>query len=228
MKGSWTRFNVAAPAVALAVVAGGLAGCAGAGQIGHDSGSASNQQESEGQTGSSGSRARGYDSLKAITKDSAVVVVGSAGAQTVAEDVEPGWPYTRTTFAVTRVLKHKGKPPTSSSVIVRQNGSADQSSLTELLEPGKTYMLFLTKSELPGELASDYYVTGSNAGLYVDATDATRVAVSKKAVGVDSSVASVQKLAPGTFVPLDPSSIDTLPDTMTLADVEAIEISATG
>lgn len=228
MKRSWKRRNVAVPVVALAVVAGGLVGCAGADQADQDSGSASSQQESAGRTESHASRARSYDSLKAIAKDSAVVVVGTAGAQTVADDIIAGKDYTRTTVAVTSVLKHKGKPPTSGSVIVRQDGSADQPPSSKLLEPGKTYMLFLTESELPGELASHYYVTGANAGLYVDAANATPVAVPKKAEGVDPSVASVQKLAPGTFVPLDPSSIDILPDTMVPADVEAIDISAAG
>lgn len=50
--------------------------------------------------------------------------------------------------------------------MVRQTGSVAQSAPTELLTEGEEYLLYLTPSNLPGELASQYYVTGLSAGIY--------------------------------------------------------------
>lgn len=219
---------IVASVTALTITLGGLTGCSGAGQTG---------STSSGGSGAHGSRVRFYDSLKAITKDSTLVVVGTAGPQTVADDLNTGVDFTRTEFGVSKVLKHKGELPQNNSIIVRQDGSnipaqenaASQSPSTPLLESGKTYMLFLTVATgLPGELASQYYVTGANAGLYMDAATAPPVTASAQSNSNESSAAPLRKLAPGTFVPTDPSPEDDLPSSATPSDVEAVAVSIDG
>lgn len=227
MKRYAVRRALVAPALALAVVTGAT-GCSGAGQVGGDGESTSNQKRSGNTSGSHVSRVKFYESLEAVTKDSAVVVVGTAGSQTVTDDLGTGLEFTLTSFAVNKVLKHKGAPPKSQSIIVRQDGSENESPSTELLEPGKNYLLFLTASGLPGELASQYYVTGVNAGLYVDAADTPAAVVSTQADPSASSKAPLRKLPPGTFVPTDPSSEDSLPSSVVPANVEAVDVSAAG
>ena len=221
------RRALVAPAVALAVVTG-AAGCSGAGQVGADGGSTSNQQHSSDDGEAHASRVKFYGSLKAITKDSAVVVVGTAGPQTVADDLNTGLDFTLTSFTVDTVLKHKDVPPKGSSVIVRQDGSGSVPPSAKLLETGKEYLLFLTASGLPGDLASQYYVTGANAGLYVDAADAPPPVASTQADGAASSKTPLPKALPGTFVPTDPSSEDSLPASVVPADVEAVDVSVAG
>lgn len=41
-----------------------------------------------------------------------------------------------------------------------------------ILRPGSTYLLFVTPTMLAGAAAADFYITGGNAGLYVQDGDA--------------------------------------------------------
>ena len=50
---------------------------------------------------------------------------------------------------------------------VRQAGSAKPLGPSQLLGAGGRYLLFLTPSGLAGPLASQYYITGVDAGVYL-------------------------------------------------------------
>ena len=134
-----------------------------------------------GATSSSGesdiSRVRLYPSAKALAADSSLVIVGFVSAQRVADDITPDFDFTISTIDVREVVKKKGKTKVQagSTVEVRQDGSGDQPPSAILLKPGTPYLLFLTDSGLDGELATQFYVTGANAGLYSAESSNARV-----------------------------------------------------
>lgn len=125
--------------------------------------------------GSDVSRVRLYSSANALAADSSLVVVGVVSKQRVAADITPDLDFTISTINVQKVVKKNGKAQAGSTVEVRQDGSSGQSPSTTLLKPGTPYLLFLTDSGLDGALASQFYVTGANAGLYAADSTAARV-----------------------------------------------------
>lgn len=110
----------------------------------------------------SATRTKTYSSQDELIKDSALIVIGVAESQTVARDLDPDLDFTITQFNVLRTIK--GTP--ARTIMVRQTGSVAQGAPTEILTKGEEYLLYLTPSNLPGKLASQYYVTGLNAGIY--------------------------------------------------------------
>jgi hypothetical protein len=116
---------------------------------------------------SSGSRARMYDSVSSMADDSSLVVTGTVGEQRVADDVADAGSTTLSTVRVVDTAKTDADHPAGSTVVVRQHGTARSSDPGMLLEEGSTYLLYLAPSALDGDLASQYFVTGGAAGVYV-------------------------------------------------------------
>lgn len=114
--------------------------------------------------GSHMTRVRLYASVGELASDSTAVVVGTVTDQHSAADIDGVTDFTLSTVQVSRVVA--GDVTQGGDVVVRQFGSAAQAAPTPLLEPGATYLLYLTASGLQGDLASQFYVTGGNAGLY--------------------------------------------------------------
>lgn len=112
------------------------------------------------------SRVKLYDSVASMAQDSSAVLIGTVSSQEVAADIDPATHFTLSTVTVTNTPKSDGSIAEGSTVTVRQIGSAEQPASTTLMEVGNTYLLYLTPSGLSGELASQFYITGANAGLY--------------------------------------------------------------
>lgn len=111
------------------------------------------------------SRVRFYSSVSELAGDSAVVIAGVVTAQRTATDINPETELTISTVTVSAVPKGQSLVA-GSTVEVRQFGSAKQEGPAPLLVVRSGYLLYLTGSGLKGELANQYYVTGSDAGLY--------------------------------------------------------------
>lgn len=166
-------------------------------------------------TGSSGSRHRLYESITELIEDTGRVVVGSVASQ--GESIEQGTTLTISTFTIEREFRPEflgvdlderarpenalgplpAHPPGETETIeVRQYGSATmQSTVAPLLVPDETYLLFINLTGLEGAAASQFYVTGSDAGIY-------------RAAGV-----------PSEFERVSTETGDVLPDVLTEADL---------
>lgn len=151
------------------------------------------------QTKSEGSRARLYDSVKALADDSVAVVYGTVASQRVATDID-STPFTISTVTVKAVPKGSGIAP-GATVEVRQVGDNTLVGPAPLLSRGDDYLLYLTLTGLPGDLATQHYVTGGEAGLF-------------RASGANSEDGAVQ------FERMAQDSGDTLPPTLTLAQAQ--------
>lgn len=124
-----------------------------------------------------GSRAELYDSLEELVQDSSAIVVARVLDQAVATDIDD-MPFTLSSVEIQHALNPTGLGPASpggndvvalsqgDNVIVRQIGDGASASEATFLDVGATYLLFLTTSGLPGELASHFYVVGVTAGIY--------------------------------------------------------------
>lgn len=86
-------------------------------------------------------------------------------------------------------------------IVVRQIGSEEQPAPTPLFTVGGTYLLYLTPSGLEGELASQFYFTGANAGIY-EAADA----------------GNARRGTPAGFVQADPEEGESLPSSVTVEE----------
>lgn len=169
------RTRSAAAGIALVAVIVAIAGCSTGGTS---------------DPASAGSRAALYDSIDDLAADSTAIVGGTVTEQSTQGD---------TTVSVILVGTAPSSPQLGANlsvplsdirvgdtVQVRQDPSS-----RPLLEIGEEYFLWLTPSALPGAAASQFFITGSNAGIYVrDGDVARRVA---------------------------PDSGDTLPATITIA-----------
>ena len=113
-------------------------------------------------TGGETSRIRLYESVSEMADDSALVVTGRVVETRTVQDIDDHTDFTLSTVEV----RESNEARTGDLITVRQFGSDEQAPLVPLLVTGQDYLLFLTSSGLKGELASHYYVTGSNAGLY--------------------------------------------------------------
>lgn len=126
------------------------------------------------QFGSSTSRVTIYDSPEAMAADSDLVVVGEVIGYSEGADIEGASDiFTVSDLRITQVLSsdEDGNWHAGDVVEVRQFGArgAEEQILVPLVEQGMTYLLFLTLSALDGDLATQFYVTGSSAGLYTPA-----------------------------------------------------------
>ncbi|KUF08541.1 hypothetical protein [Leucobacter sp. G161] len=129
---------------------------------------------------SSFDREQMYASAIEMREDSDLVAVGTVTQIREAQDIEGSDTIiTISDVDLKGVMKEDVKVDSKMGDVieVRQFGSKESGSAAPpvtLLEPGKTYLLFLTSSGLGGELASQYYVTGASAGLYEPRQDVAR------------------------------------------------------
>lgn len=120
---------------------------------------------------SSASRVKLYESIATLAQDSTEVVIGHVNSQEVRTDLDTVTDFTVSDILVNQVLKSANGTAPNDTLVVRQVGSSDQAPPAPLLQPSKSYLLYLTPSGLSGNLASEYYVTGGNAGLYASDTN---------------------------------------------------------
>ncbi|WP_345435707.1 hypothetical protein [Microbacterium gilvum] len=113
-----------------------------------------------------------YESVHALADDSVVVavvhVVSQESANETGEDKTAE--FTLSAVVIDEVVKSDG-PAAGPEIIVRQDGGTEQAPPAELVEVGDTHLLYLTASELEGDVASQYYVTGANTGIYAASQD---------------------------------------------------------
>ena len=175
-------------------------------------GSGTTAQTSGNATTSKGeiSRVKMYDSVKAITDDSDLVIVGTVADQRVVQDIDDETDFTLSTV---KVITTKKGDAGDETVIVRQTGSTKNQTAGAMMKTGSTYLLFLVHSGLSGDLASQYYVTGADAGIYL----APATAKAKAQTGT----ATEQDISGETFNRVNSDSGDNLPATLTVDEVPA-------
>ena len=175
-------------------------------------GSGTTAQTSGNATTSKGeiSRVKMYDSVKAITDDSDLVVVGTVADQKVVQDIDNETDFTLSTV---KVITTKKGDAGDETVVVRQTGSTKNQTAGAMMKTGSTYLLFLVHSGLSGDLASQYYVTGADAGIYL----APATAKAKAQTGT----ATEQDISGETFNRVNSDSGDNLPATLTVDEVPA-------
>lgn len=160
--------------------------------------------------GTGTSRAKLYQSAEQMADDSDLIVVGSVGDTRTVQDLDDTTDFTLADVKVLTTIKGDAGGDT---VVVRQTGSPEQGDSDLLMSPGDTVMLFLARSELDGELADQYYITGATAGLYaMDAVD----------VAADTTQEGDPPADGARFRRVDMQSGDSLPQTLTTEDVEAM------
>lgn len=168
-------------------------------------------------SGASISRVQLYDSVASIADDSDLVITGKVSSTKVVRDVDDLTDFTILDVTVAQVLR--GTLDVD-HVTVRQTGSANQGSAERLLSEGSVVMLFLTSSGLPGNLATQYYVTGANAGVYTVSDDMSSAAWDALRPMSDGRSAATDAAFP-SFERLNPDSGDTLPESLTGIEVTA-------
>jgi len=112
-----------------------------------------------------GSRARLYGSVAELAADSGAVVTGTVDGQRTVRDL-PAGDTTVSEVTVRATAKADRELPAGATVSVRQMGSAAAPGPAALLQPGRTYLLFLTPTGLDGERAEQFFVTGGTAGIW--------------------------------------------------------------
>ena len=147
-----------------------------------------------------GSRHTLYGSLAALADDSVEIVSGTVVAQREVTDLGPTAPATVSTVRVATVARAADGVAVGGAVEVRQIGTATQPGPAAMLQTGSTYLLYLRPSRLPGDAASQWFVTGGGAGIFA-APDAGADAGANGASGPST-----------TFVRLDHEQGDVLPD----------------
>ncbi|MEV7693771.1 hypothetical protein AB0N73_10630 [Microbacterium sp. NPDC089189] len=153
MAGSRRKSAVAAVLVSLALLASGCA-----------SGSSVDD--------ASGSRAVLYDSIEGLASDSTAIVIGTVTEQRTDGDA------TISTIEVSNAPWSPGlgsTAPEAELVVVGDLVDVRQDPASRpLLEVGTEYALWLTPTMLPDDAASQFFITGSNAGMYVVDGDIAR------------------------------------------------------
>jgi len=135
---------------------------------------------------SQGSRVAIYQSLGELIADSSLIVLGSITEQAVRSDDDALGNVTASKLVVDQAFAPTGlgqslaeagfqpsKRNPGDTVIVLQHGTPDSvASAGTLLEEGGRYLLFLNPTGLSGAAADDFFVVGSEAGLYEAEGDA--------------------------------------------------------
>lgn len=123
-----------------------------------------------------GTRSKEYVSVADLASDSTAVIVGKV----LTQEVIPGdVPTTLSTFevqeapapAVLASALHRpatAKVPALKTVQIRQLGTSTMAEVPAAIfkADGTVYMVFIRPSELPGEAATHFFVTGSDAGIF--------------------------------------------------------------
>lgn len=112
-----------------------------------------------------------YPNVASLAKDSSEIIVATVRSQRVVNDIpdDPTFSYTITSADVVEVVDTQKQLAIGDLVEVRQVGTNTSPTPVPLMTKGTTYLIYLTLSGLSGDRASQYYITGSNAGLYVAA-----------------------------------------------------------
>ncbi|RII95723.1 hypothetical protein DZF96_14025 [Clavibacter michiganensis] len=113
-----------------------------------------------------GSRHTLYGSLAALADDSIDIVTGAVVAQREVADLGPSAPATVSTVRVTSVAKTARGVTVGDEIEVRQIGTAAEPGPAAMLASGSAYLLYLRPSRLPGDAASQSFVTGGSAGIF--------------------------------------------------------------
>ncbi|WP_435094059.1 hypothetical protein [Clavibacter michiganensis] len=145
-----------------------------------------------------GSRHTLYGSLAALADDSVGIVAGTVVAQREVADLGPSAPATVSTVRVAKVAKAAHGVAVGGTVEVRQIGTAAQPGPATMLQAGSAYLLYLRPSRLPGDAASQWFVTGGTAGIF---------AAPDSDVGTDSASGPS-----ATFARIDHEQGDVLPE----------------
>ncbi|KJL29548.1 hypothetical protein [Microbacterium oxydans] len=114
-----------------------------------------------------------YSDVAGLAADSEAVVDVVVDRQ---EIVQEDMPYTLSTVTVIAPLQPTGLAANADAavtpeqqIVIRQLGSsAEETVPAPLLEVGGRYLLFVTSTQLPGDAASQFYVTGGSAGVVPD------------------------------------------------------------
>ena len=120
-----------------------------------------------------------YDSLDSLARDSSAIVVGSVTNQR--QESSEGFTTTISTIEVTNTPTNPqlgaNLDPESTPVAVGDLIQVRQDlQHPSVLDPGQEYLLYLTPSMLPGNEATDFFITGAVAGAYLkDGDKFTRV-----------------------------------------------------
>lgn len=173
----WT--TVAASFVLAAGVGAAVGGCAAPEGSGGSAGS-----------GAELSRVRLYANVGELAADSKLVVTATVTSQSVADDIDPRTDFTISRMTILKSMRGSDSVKAGDEVVVRQLGSSEQAPPVPLLDQGQVYLLYLTPSGLTGKLAEQYYVTGANAGIYVQQS-ASKASVGSSAEG--STYVQVQR-----------------------------------
>jgi len=121
--------------------------------------------------GTEGSRAKLYYSVSELAQDSSVIVIGTARGHWVTADLAnaPDLDFTLTNVTVEQVVKSDIVLAANDLLIVRQVPEGGSGS-PPILTTGQRYLLYLSHSGLAGDQASQFYITGASAGIYVAAS----------------------------------------------------------
>lgn len=160
--------SIVSLAVAGPLVGSGLVACA------------SSPEPDQSGTGIHGTRSKEYAGMKDLASDSTAVVIGKVQSQeTLVEDM----PHTLSIFEIREPLQphalaaalKRSKLDTTSlkTVAVRQLGTPEMSETPAPIfkQDGTVYMIFIRPSELPGDAAGQFYVTGGDAGIFTAGPD---------------------------------------------------------
>lgn len=117
-------------------------------------------------TSSAGSRATLYNSIDELAADSTAIISGVVTDQFTEGDTTVSVIAVDSAPSSPQLAANIGMPSSDiqvgDTVHVRQDPSS-----RPLLEIGKEYFLWLTPTMLPGAAASQFFITGSNAGMYI-------------------------------------------------------------
>jgi hypothetical protein len=116
------------------------------------------------------SRISVYGSLGELAGDSDLVAIGKVSSQKIVTDVDPAIAVLISTVVISSTLKGEG----SESVTVRQLLQSGNTEVDGNLQDGKTYLLYLTPSQLKGDLASQYYPVGVTAGIFESSSNTSQ------------------------------------------------------
>lgn len=122
-------------------------------------------------SGGHASRVELYSSVAELADASPEIIIGQVERQTVTADIDEITDFTISEVVITDVIKSSLGLEIGDKVKVRQIGSPDLEPPAPLLTSQNGYLLYLTPSGLEGDLATQFYITGGNAGLYATSND---------------------------------------------------------
>ena len=132
-------------------------------------------------------RVQSFQNIGELIDSSNLVVTGTVVKEEIVTDAVKDAPVLESTFEIKTVLAG-AVPGGKSTVVVRMYTSTSNQDKSNVLKVGSDYMLFLTDSGLKGDLASQYYVTGYEAGAYVADSTTDGVTTYKRLIKTEGDV----------------------------------------